>query len=250
VPSDPSTYRELAERAWAWVLTQVRRDAEGVWLAEHPEQTMRGEFAVGMHSGVGGLAHAMAELRLTRPLTAAEAALGGEICESLVDRISKQTAYDYFDGLTSTIGVLIALDAKGADLAVGRLRELATPDGWPSSWIEPPRAAVDGRCNDATLGTAGVLTGTDREKVVELPDLTRMKSEVIVQKAHRFGYEHAVRNCGVRLVEVETADDGCAARVAQALCGRLNLRVDVRAVPLEALPRWELKARRVVDRRG
>ena len=34
-----------------------------------------------------------------------------------------------------------------------------------------------------------------------------MKSEVIIQKAHRFGYDHAVRNCGVRLVEVESAED-------------------------------------------
>jgi phenylacetate-coenzyme A ligase PaaK-like adenylate-forming protein len=42
----------------------------------------------------------------------------------------------------------------------------------------------------------------------------------------------------------------CAARVAQALRTRLNLRVAVQAVPPGALPRWELKARRVVDRRG
>ncbi len=34
-----------------------------------------------------------------------------------------------------------------------------------------------------------------------------MKSEVIIQKAHRFGYDHAVRNCGVRLVEVETPEE-------------------------------------------
>ena len=34
-----------------------------------------------------------------------------------------------------------------------------------------------------------------------------MKSEVIIQKAHRFGYDHAVRNCGVRMVEVETRED-------------------------------------------
>jgi uncharacterized pyridoxal phosphate-dependent enzyme len=58
-----------------------------------------------------------------------------------------------------------------------------------------------------TLGTAAVLTGSDRQKIVDLPDLAGMKSEVIIQKAHRFGYEHAVRNCGVRLVEVETPDD-------------------------------------------
>ena len=58
-----------------------------------------------------------------------------------------------------------------------------------------------------TLGTAAVLTGTDRKKIVDLPDLSGMKSEVIIQKSHRFGYEHAVRNCGVRLVEVETSEE-------------------------------------------
>jgi L-seryl-tRNA(Ser) seleniumtransferase len=58
-----------------------------------------------------------------------------------------------------------------------------------------------------TLGTAAVLTGSDRQKIVDLPNLTTMKSEVIIQKSHRFGYDHSVRNCGVRLVEVESADD-------------------------------------------
>jgi L-seryl-tRNA(Ser) seleniumtransferase len=64
-----------------------------------------------------------------------------------------------------------------------------------------------GAASALTLGTAGVLTGMDRDKMVELPDLSRMKSEVIIQKAHRFGYDHAIRNCGVKLVEVETAED-------------------------------------------
>src|SRR5436190_18419428 len=64
-----------------------------------------------------------------------------------------------------------------------------------------------GAASALTLGTAGVLTGTDRQKMVDLPDLHDMKSEVIIQKSHRFGYEHAVRNCGVRLVDVETGED-------------------------------------------
>ena len=64
-----------------------------------------------------------------------------------------------------------------------------------------------GAASALTLGTAAVLTGTDRQKIVELPDLTNMKSEVIVQKSHRVGYDHAIRNCGVRLVEVETRED-------------------------------------------
>lgn len=62
-----------------------------------------------------------------------------------------------------------------------------------------------GAASAMTLGTAGVLTGLDQKKIVDLPNLAGMKSEVIMQKSHRFGYDHAVRNCGVTIVEVETA---------------------------------------------
>jgi L-seryl-tRNA(Ser) seleniumtransferase len=64
-----------------------------------------------------------------------------------------------------------------------------------------------GAASALTLGTAAVLTGKDQQKMVDLPNLAGMKSEVIIQKAHRFGYDHAVRNCGVKLVEVESPDD-------------------------------------------
>ncbi len=183
VSCDPSTYRELAERAWAWVLTLVRQGDEGVWLAEHPGQTEPGEFPYGMHSGVGGLAHAMEEIRLSRPLTVGERAVGDSIRETLVRRIREETAYDYFDGLTSTIGALIALTGGGAELAVARLSELSTSDGWPASWIGPPRAVVAGRCNDATIGTASVLLGAvwaHRQAVPGASDLAARAVDVLV----------------------------------------------------------------------
>ena len=66
---------------------------------------------------------------------------------------------------------------------------------------------TSGAASALTLGTAAVLTGTDQKKIVDLPNLAGMKSEVIIQKSHRFGYDHAVRNCGVRLVEVETREE-------------------------------------------
>ncbi|PYR91885.1 MAG: selenocysteine synthase [Acidobacteria bacterium] len=66
---------------------------------------------------------------------------------------------------------------------------------------------TSGAASALTLGTAAVLTGVDRQKMVDLPNLAGMKREVIIQKSHRFGYDHAVRNCGVRLVEVETRED-------------------------------------------
>ena len=66
---------------------------------------------------------------------------------------------------------------------------------------------TSGAASALTLGAAACLTGTDSRKIAELPNLAGMKSEVIIQKAHRFGYDHAVRNCGVRLVDVETRDE-------------------------------------------
>ena len=63
-----------------------------------------------------------------------------------------------------------------------------------------------GAAGAITLGTCACLTGTDNEKVRRLPDLTGMKSEVLIQKAHRNGYDHAVRNTGVTLVEVESKE--------------------------------------------
>ena len=58
-----------------------------------------------------------------------------------------------------------------------------------------------------TVGTAACLTGKNQEFIRRLPDLTGMKSEVIIQKSHRYGYDHAVRNCGIKMIEVETAEE-------------------------------------------
>jgi L-seryl-tRNA(Ser) seleniumtransferase len=54
------------------------------------------------------------------------------------------------------------------------------------------------------VGTAACITGTNAEFILRLPDTTGMKNEVIVQKTHRYGYDHAVRACGVKMIEVET----------------------------------------------
>jgi L-seryl-tRNA(Ser) seleniumtransferase len=56
------------------------------------------------------------------------------------------------------------------------------------------------------LATAACVTGTDRDKIRRIPDVTGMKSEVIIPKSQRNGYDHAARNVGVRLVEVETVE--------------------------------------------
>jgi phenylacetate-CoA ligase len=51
------------------------------------------------------------------------------------------------------------------------------------------------------------------------------------------------------LLEVEASNDAQRS-LADALHARLGVRIDVHGVPEGSLPRFELKARRVVDRRG
>lgn len=58
-----------------------------------------------------------------------------------------------------------------------------------------------------TVGTAACVAGSNQEFIRRIPDTTGMKSEVLIQKSHRYGYDHAVRNCGIRMVEVETAEE-------------------------------------------
>jgi len=71
----------------------------------------------------------------------------------------------------------------------------------------PAAMVPSGAAAGLTLGTAAVLTGEDPDRIRRIPDLTGMKTEVIVQKTHRFPYDHMVRNCGVRLIEVETREE-------------------------------------------
>jgi L-seryl-tRNA(Ser) seleniumtransferase len=62
-----------------------------------------------------------------------------------------------------------------------------------------------GAASALTLGTAACMTVGSRDANRRIPvDLTGLKNEVIVQKAHRYGYDHALLNCGIRFVEVET----------------------------------------------
>jgi L-seryl-tRNA(Ser) seleniumtransferase len=66
---------------------------------------------------------------------------------------------------------------------------------------------TSGAAGALTVGTAACLTGKDGAKIRQLPDLKGMKSKALVQRTHRVAYDHAVRACGVRLVEIETAED-------------------------------------------
>ncbi len=74
-----------------------------------------------------------------------------------------------------------------------------------ASLVGSEAALVTSGCAEAlTLATAACVCGSDSEKIQRIPDIIGMKNEVIFQKSHRFGYDHAIRNVGVKIVEVET----------------------------------------------
>src|SRR2546427_370329 len=57
------------------------------------------------------------------------------------------------------------------------------------------------------VGTAACVTRGNDSAILNIPtDISALKNEVIVQKTHRYGYDHALRNCGIRFVEVETLE--------------------------------------------
>jgi L-seryl-tRNA(Ser) seleniumtransferase len=68
------------------------------------------------------------------------------------------------------------------------------------------------------LGTAACVTGLEPGKMNRLPDTTGMKNEVVMARSQRNFYDHAVRQVGVRLVEVGIADrfSGAGVRDAEA----------------------------------
>jgi L-seryl-tRNA(Ser) seleniumtransferase len=65
-----------------------------------------------------------------------------------------------------------------------------------------------GAASALTLGTAACITVSNPSAIHKMPvDMAGLKNEVIVQKSHRYDYDHALLNCGIRFVEVETLAD-------------------------------------------
>src|SRR6476661_4463467 len=77
---------------------------------------------------------------------------------------------------------------------------LKLPDGYTALVTSGAAAAIES-------GLAGILTGDNEQFIRQIPDLTGMKSEVIIQKSHRNPFDHQLRSTGIKLIEIETRDD-------------------------------------------
>jgi uncharacterized pyridoxal phosphate-dependent enzyme len=85
---------------------------------------------------------------------------------------------------------------------------LKLPDGYAAIVTSGAAAAMQS-------GLAGILTGDNPDFIQQLPDLTGMKSEVIIQKSHRNPFDHQLRATGIKLVVIETREE-----LRKAACAR------------------------------
>src|SRR5215470_14297986 len=76
---------------------------------------------------------------------------------------------------------------------------LKLPEGYTALVTSGAAAAMQS-------GLAGILAGNNEAYIKQLPDLTGLKSEVIIQKSHRNPFDHQLRSTGVKLIEIETRD--------------------------------------------
>ena len=144
---------------------------------------------------------------------AAAAGTAAHLHSVLYARLGVKTFINAYGTLTTLSGTLMWPEVSKAmeeaskqfvqihDLQAQVGRRLAELTGAEAAFVTAGASAA------LCLATCAVTAGDDPMKIDRLPDLTGMKSEIIIQKAHRNSYDHAFRMVGVTLVEVETADD-------------------------------------------
>ncbi len=153
---------------------------------------------------------AVGALRATPSLAATEPAGHGEDYYAKLGVTKIINAAGTYTALTASI-MPPSVQAAVADAAHHpvRLADLQQKAGeYIARRLQCEAALVSaGAASGLTLGTAACMTVGNRSAVGLLPeDVSSLKNEVIIQKAHRYSYDHAISNCGIRFVEVETPD--------------------------------------------
>ena len=139
-------------------------------------------------SGFGQSGNPYVELGVT-PVINAEGTmtvLGGSLIRPEVEAVMAQAARHF-------VSIPDLEAAAGKRIA----QMLKLPPGYGALVTSGAAAAIQS-------GLAGILTGDNESLIKQLPELTGMKSEVIIQKSHRNPFDHQLRGTGVKLIEVET----------------------------------------------
>ena len=171
--------------------------------------------------------------RFFRWTTAVAAGLGLPRWSPAAEAESKADGEDYYEklGVPTIINaagtyttltaacmppVVVAAVQKAA-LHPVRLHDLQVKSGeYIARRLKCEGAVVtSGAAGAITLATAACLQYANNCSPMAMPQsIEGMKNQVIVQKAHRYGYDHAIFLCGARITEVVTLEDykrACAA---------------------------------------
>ena len=148
-------------------------------------------------------------LSTTTAMAAEERPAGRDVIRELGVRPCINAAGTYTALTGSLMPPEVVAGIQAASRHYVRLNELHDAVGKRiAELLKCPAAMVSAGCASAlSLATAACVAGDDQDRIRRLPDTTGMKNEVLVQHTHRVGYDHAIRNAGVRLIEVETREE-------------------------------------------
>ncbi len=151
-------YRELGEAAWSWVRLHLRED-DGPWLpatvSDGWQQTGPARDRDCLYDGIAGLAPVLAEIAQYRALSDDEQALASEVVARLSRMAGERVEPSLYDGLAGDVTALKLLAPDCAAIALQRLAELRTPDGWRTTLAMIPGS--DAPLTDIIMGSAGVV---------------------------------------------------------------------------------------------
>jgi L-seryl-tRNA(Ser) seleniumtransferase len=173
----------------------------------NPFQTARRSF-LRMLAGLPGLGGLLSPGWVSRA-AAADLPHGRDVIQELGVR-SFINAAGTFTNLTGSLmppEVVAAIQVASRKYV--RIEELHAAVGRRiADLLHCPAALVTAGCASAlSLATAACVAGDDLTLIRRLPDTSGMKNEVLVQRTHRVGYDHAIRNAGVRMIEVGTREE-------------------------------------------
>ena len=156
-------YREVGDAAWSWVLSHVAED-DGPWLPatvldDQPQTEPAGDRD-SLYCGIAGLAPVLAEIALHRALSPREQDVAAGIVARLREQASRRMEPSLYDGLAGDATALRMLAPGSEQVALGRLLELMTPNGWNTTFEITTRldeAPSFDPVTDIVGGTAGIV---------------------------------------------------------------------------------------------
>ena len=146
--------------------------------------------SAGKLTGFGQSGNPYEELGVT-PVINAEGTmtmLGGSLIRPEVEAVMAQAAHHF-----------VSIPALEAAAGKRIAQMLKLPQAYSA-------LVTSGAAGAIQSGLAGILTSDNESLIKQLPDLTGMKSEVIIQKSHRNPFDHQLRGTGAKLIEIETRD--------------------------------------------